>query len=95
MKQTQNTKSQKQLPNVFYKKDAGGDVRSDLNVIAASIYPQYGQHQQKRGLSESPTRANGGQQKIPRPNYYNEAIELELIIFKKEIEEKFARSIVN
>ena len=32
---------------------------------------------------------------VGRPRYINERIELELVEFKKEIEEKFARSRVN
>ena len=30
-----------------------------------------------------------------KPRYINEAIELELVLFKREIEEKFAKSLVN
>ena len=53
-------------------------------MLATSIYMQTA----KRGQSESP-------QRLLRPKYVNEAIELELIIFKREIEEKFAKSKVN
>ena len=47
-------------------------------------------------MSDSPVRQNGQKKNKPsRPIYYNEAIELELLIFKREIEEKFAASRMN
>jgi hypothetical protein len=55
-------------------------------MIGTSIYYS------KRGRSESPT--NGGDL-ITKPNVRNEMIEIELKLFKKEIEEKFAKSDVN
>jgi hypothetical protein len=55
----------------------------------ASIYSH-----NRRGQSESPSRSNGFEP-IEKPSYYNEAIELELVVFKKEIEDKYAKSIVN
>ena len=55
------------------------------HMIGSSIYYS------KRGRSESPT----GRNPIVKPKIRNEAIELELQIFKKEIEEKFAASEVN
>lgn len=49
---------------------------------------------QKRVASQSPTRLPNTFE-IPKPRYRNDAIELELILFKKEIEEKFSTSVVN
>ena len=40
--------------------------------------------QNKRGQSESPKRDSNKTKS--RPPYYNEAIELELVLFKREIE---------
>jgi hypothetical protein len=58
-------------------------------MMPASIYSHA-----KRGHSQSPSRSNGFEP-IEKPKYANEAIELELVIFKKEIEDKYAASIVN
>ncbi|CDW84753.1 UNKNOWN [Stylonychia lemnae] len=79
-----NAKSQKQLPNVFYKKEYNNRFKQDdqqaLDSLACTIYyTKQAVINSKRGQSE----------------YLNEAIELELIVFKKEIEEKFAKSVIN
>ena len=74
---------------MFYKKEVKkkdavrSDVTADDNLLEC-IYT----HRYVRGQSESPVRKS-------RKRHVNEAIELELLLFKREIEEKFAKSIVN
>eukprot|EP00347_Sterkiella_histriomuscorum_P009777 403339933 len=90
------------LPNVFYKKEQSHNFQNngrknkfkeDHDDLVQSIWIGTSKYALiKRGLSESPTR---GQNKVVKPQCKNDAIELELIVFKKEIEDKFAKSKMN
>jgi len=78
------------------------DCANGLRSTNAEILQRYIEVKRVQERSVERRAANGnyvanafGQERIGRPRYINESIELELIDFKIEIEEKFAKSKVN